>query len=249
MQWESLNHIILPLFISTASPVEKQRDTIMSTSHQQVLAYCKDMPMAKAKDYSYPCRQQIEVDCLDQSNNKACDLLSKLKDAEKEAREKQIAAREKIKDSTFWCRVVYEWEKEPKRLPGNAKVEKISLRAGSFNIDDDLKWAAKYSEEVKGKLERLISLGNQIRQSDLPVSCSRDSDCRVQGIGDKGCGGYVSSIYYSGAPSVISDIVMFNQLDDEMNGILQFGSTCDYHMLYVPKCSENICGASTTPLK
>lgn len=230
----------------------------MSTSHQQILAYCKDMPMAKAKDYSYPCRQQIEADCLDLSNNKACDLLTKLKDAEKEAREKQIAAREKIKGTTFWCVVPVEVISPPAEgskpvLRNPARVnEKISIKAGSFNIDDDLKWASKYSEEVKSKMQKLISLADKIRQADLPVSCSQDDDCRVQGVGDKGCGGYVSSVYYSvngGSPSVISDIQSFNQQDDELNNILQFGSTCEYHMLYVPGCRENKCGASTTPLK
>lgn len=219
----------------------------MSTSHQQVLAYCKDMPMAKSKDYSYPCRQQIEADCLD-SNNKACDLLAKLKDAEREAREKQLAAKEKIKDTTFWCRLDFDFYKPHFREPARENV-KIDLKAGSFNMDDDLKWTQKYPDDVRDKMQRLINLGDKIRQSDLPVSCSRDSDCGVQGIGDKGCGGYVSSVYYSGSPAVISDIKAFNQQDDELNKILQFGSTCEYHMLYVPKCSENKCGPGTTPLK
>ncbi len=245
MPWESLNHIILPLFISTATPVEKQRDTIMSSSHAQVLAYCKDMPMTKSKDYSYPCRLQIEADCQDLSNNKACDLLAKLKDAERDAREKQILAREKVKDTTFWCKVRFEWEREP----AQEKKERVFVQAGSMDLDGDLKWTGKFSTEVREKIQRLKDLGQQIRSMNLPVSCSRDSDCHVQGIGDKGCGGFVSSVYYSGNPSVIQDILTFNKLDDELNRIIQNASTCDYHMLYVPKCEQNICSASTTPLK
>ncbi len=248
MQWESLNHIILPLFLTTASPVEKQRDSIMSSSHQMILAYCKEMPMAKSKDYSYPCRQQIEADCMD-SNSKACDLLAKLKDAERDAREKQLLAREKIKDTTFWCRSDFGFQKDPVRDPAKETDWSIYVTAGSLNLDSDSKAESTYSPEVREKIQKLKNLRKQIQESKLPVSCSTDSDCKVQGVGDKGCGGFVSSVYYSGSPTVISDILAFNKLDDELNNILQNGSTCEYHMLYIPKCSENRCGPSTTPLR
>jgi hypothetical protein len=160
-----------------------------------------------------------------------------------------MAAREKTKDTTIWCRVRFDFEKDPERAPARLKEDKINLRAGSLNLDGDLKWASKYSPAVQDKIQTLITLGNKIRESSLPVSCDRDSECRVQGLGDKGCGGFVSSVYYSGNPPIIGDILTFNKLDDELNGIIQNLSTCDYHMLFVPKCEQNVCGPGTTPLK
>ena len=241
MQWESLNHIILPLFISTATPVEKHRDTIMSTSHQQVLAYCKDMPMAKSKDYSYPCRQQIEADCLDLSNNKACDLLTKLKDAEKDAREKQIAAREKIKDSTFWCRVRFDWEVKPVRGPAASEEFLDILKSPNLLNDEEMR---KFSPAIQENMIKLRGIRDHLALKKIPVNCSSNRDCSVVGIG-RGCGR--KFIYYSsiqGEPSVIQDILSFDRLDGEIKD--QRGDFLECAVIY-PKheavCVENTCQA------
>ncbi len=241
MQWESLNHIILPLFISTAAPVEKQRDTIMSTSHQQVLAYCKDMPMAKSKDYSYPCRQQIEADCMDLSNNKACDLLAKLKDAERDAREKQILAREKVKDTTFWCKVRFDWEIDPGRKPAASNDFLDSLNSANLLSNDEMK---KFSPSIQEKMLKLRQLKEKFSNDPIPAECRSNSDCRVEGIG-RGCSSkfiYYSTLY--GQPSVIQEILSFDKLDKAIKD--ERGDLAECAVIYPrhePECQENICKA------
>ncbi|MFL5783973.1 MAG: hypothetical protein ACJ76H_05130 [Bacteriovoracaceae bacterium] len=256
MQWADISNIILPLFISNAMPLEKERDTTLSLAHQKVIEYCRDTPLGKMENSSYVCRIQIESDCKDFHKEKACDLLTKLKDWEQSARDKQIAAREKKKETMFWCVVAPPRisppadvvnKEQPVRLIA-AVIPKIKLEAGSLNMDGDLSWTSKYSIGIQEKINRLISLGGKIRLSDLTVNCSEDSQCKVQGMGDKGCGGFVSSIYYSGSPAVISDILEFNKLDDELNNLLQFGSTCEYHQLYQPVCQFNRCGPGQKPI-
>lgn len=255
MQWPDINNIILPLFISTATPIEKHRDTIMSTSHAQVLAYCKNMPMAKFRDYSYPCRQQIEADCLESGKDKACDLLTKLKDAERDAREKQIAAREKNKETTFWCKVAPpiivpvkdpEWKifkaKPVIRNPAESE-DFLDFIPNSSNLLDERE-TRKFSPPIQEQMIKLHRLREKILAERIPLRCKSDSDCKVEGIG-RGCGR--KYIYYSalqGNPPVIQDILAFdkldNQIDDERGDI-------SYCAVVYPKheavCWENKCKA------
>lgn len=254
MQFSDINNIILPLFISTATPVEKQRDTIMSTSHAQVLAYCKDMPMAKQKDYSYPCRQQIEADCVDLGTSKACDLLAKLKDAERDAREKQIAAREKIKGTTFWCVVPPpeivsviqpEWKivkANPRRKPA-ASEDFLDFAPKSINLLTEEE-TRKFPAGIQEQMIQLHGLRERILESSIPIKCSSDSECEVEGIG-RGCGR--KFIYYSttqGRPQIIQDILAFDKLDgtisDQRKDILECAVIYPRHEAV---CRENKCTA------
>lgn len=240
MQWESLNHIILPLFISTATPVEKERDAIMNQAHKEVLAYCKDMPMAKQKDYSYPCRLQIEADCLEYEKNKACDLLAKLKFAEKDARDKQLQAREKKKDSTFWCVV-----KMPEDIPGRffQPGEGIPYTPRSINLtsDEEMK---KFSQPIQDEMMRLRRIAKKISAQRVPINCSKNSDCKVEGVG-QGCGRhFVAYSATQGQPQIIQDILTFDQLDDQIKAHRGDLAEC---AVMIPEhfavCRENMCSS------
>ena len=211
--------------------------------------------MAKFKDYSYPCRQQIEADCLESGKDKACDLLAKLKDAERDAREKQILAREKNKDSTFWCKysppIVVpvkdpEWKigkaKPVIRNPGSSD-DFLDFTSQSPNLLSEAE-TRKFSPAIQGQMIKLHELWEKISESRIPLRCKSDSDCKVEGIG-RGCGRRF--IYYStfqGDPSIIQDILAFDKLDGEIKD--QRGDLLECAVIY-PKheavCWENKCKA------
>ena len=237
MYWKDINSIILPLFLSEATPVEKNRDNALSEAHKKVVEYCRELPLGKHPNSSYLCRLQIESDCLDRDKAKACDLLAQLKDLERRARDSQYALKEKKEHDQFFCHAGAPAPEIIGKFEQNQNV--FAVPAMTSNIrEEDLR---KLSQSSQAKWNEMQALIKKVRLASYSRSCQKNSDCRAIPVGHKSCGGALGAIAFSGQLSFEGDLKKIESLDREINREAGYASTCNIDPNPTATCQQNLC--------
>lgn len=237
MLWKDVNNIILPLFLSTATPVEKNRDTFLIEAHKKVAEYCRDTPLGKHPNSSYLCRIQIESDCLDKDKSRACDLLAQLKDLERRARDSQYALKDKKEHEYFLCH-----SGTPDLSPkGNWDQHEQGYAVPTMTGNLSEEEIRKLSSGTQAKVKAMNELIRMVASASYSRSCQKNSDCKAIPVGHKACGGALGEIAFSGKLSFESELKKIEELDREINKEAGLASNCSINPMPEAVCRTNLC--------
>lgn len=232
----------------------ESKQTLEDESIQQLKNYCP------GSDDLMKCRLKVENDCENEVSNKSCKIWNRINQtfnlsAVKRKRPVEKADVKLPKPEPFLMDCDGNHD-DLKRLPSSVPVvmKKIKIIRGTVNLsrysDQSLIEEGNKPEtlpELRARDKELEGLKDKINTKEIPIHCLRDTDCVIQGFGDHGCGGVEGHFSYSKLdgkmPDIISEVLRFNKLEDEMNEKVRgFASTCSiYPIPEAGVCAKNVC--------